>query len=194
MKKTNATSPLVGGRYSANRGSRLSTPTVITSRSRSALSSSSTSKFATVSPKPASSSSAVASSSSTGSNSKLPFYVDEMVRVEGFDATAVVRYVGSILSFDPSEIWVGIEFDQPCGKCDGKVRVTRDGVTRDQRYFTCAPNHGCFMKATNKSVSKILTSTSARKMTTSSLPGRNNSSVMSSPAVASSPRAPIGMI
>ena len=28
-------------------------------------------------------------------------------------------------------------------------------ITRDQRYFTCKPNHGCFMKATNKSITKI---------------------------------------
>ena len=95
----------------------------------------------------------------------MPFHIGESIRVAGNNANAVVRYVGSILSFDPSEIWVGIEFDQPCGKCDGKVRVTRDGVTRDQRYFSCAPNHGCFMKATNKSISKSLTSSTPMRRT-----------------------------
>ena len=35
------------------------------------------------------------------------------------------RYVGRI--FDSDDIWLGIEFDQPVGKCDGVARLDQEG-------------------------------------------------------------------
>lgn len=108
----------------------------------------------------------------------LGYRVGDTVRVTGYSSPAVVRYIGSMLSFDPNEIWLGMEFDQPVGKCDGKVRVTKDGNTIEKRYFTCQQNHGCFMKASNKSLSKVM-SASRRQSTTSN--GTNSRTLFDSP-------------
>ncbi|KCV68879.1 hypothetical protein H696_04297 [Fonticula alba] len=54
------------------------------------------------------------------------------------DRRGIVRFAGPIDGL--SGIWVGIELDGPVGKNDGTVK--------GKRYFTCAPNHGLFVRPT----------------------------------------------
>ena len=49
------------------------------------------------------------------------------VSINGNTVSAQVKYAGAIIGFDSSDIWLGLEFPEPVGKCDGKVRVTKDG-------------------------------------------------------------------
>jgi len=67
--------------------------------------------------------------------------VGDLVEVRTNEAGSSVRrgrvaYVGETQFADG--IWVGVVFDGPAGKNDGSV----NGV----RYFTCAPNHGSFLR------------------------------------------------
>ena len=50
--------------------------------------------------------------------------------------TGAVRFIGPIAKDGPTRI--GIELDQPVGLNDGSARGTQ--------YFSCAPNHGVFLK------------------------------------------------
>lgn len=56
---------------------------------------------------------------------------------EGFHKRGTVRYVGPT-KFVKTGIWVGIEYDEPIGKNDGSVQ--------GERYFTCQPNFGVFVR------------------------------------------------
>jgi dynactin 1 len=58
-------------------------------------------------------------------------------RVEYKDGIlAVVRYAGK--THFSSGQWIGLELEDDSGKNDGSVQ--------DQRYFTCAPGHGMFVR------------------------------------------------
>lgn len=50
--------------------------------------------------------------------------------------SAAVRFVG-VTAFAAGE-WIGVEFTEPLGKNDGSVQ--------GQRYFSCQPNHGMFLR------------------------------------------------
>ncbi|CAO1627280.1 unnamed protein product [Parajaminaea phylloscopi] len=50
-----------------------------------------------------------------------------------------VRYVGHPAFASSSQLWVGVEFDEPVGKNDGSVQ--------GKRYFDCKPRHGGFVRA-----------------------------------------------
>ena len=60
--------------------------------------------------------------------------VGSRVLVAGKPGT--VRFFGET-QFGAGE-WVGVELDAPDGKIDGKVN--------EVQYFTCAPNHGLFVR------------------------------------------------
>ncbi|KAL6711326.1 hypothetical protein ACN47E_005857 [Coniothyrium glycines] len=51
----------------------------------------------------------------------------------------LVKYVGTIHVAEG--IWLGVQLDEPAGKNDGSVR--------GERYFTCPPAHGLFVKPTS---------------------------------------------
>ena len=61
----------------------------------------------------------------------------EVVTQEG-SKRGVVRYVGTALQGLPKGYWVGIEYDEPVGKNDGRVK----GV----RYFECTNMYGGFVR------------------------------------------------
>lgn len=49
-----------------------------------------------------------------------------------------VKYVGEVPQIPGLGSWIGVALDEPTGKNDG----TAAGV----RYFTCATNHGVFVR------------------------------------------------
>jgi tubulin-folding cofactor B len=53
-----------------------------------------------------------------------------------------VRYVG-LVDFKPS-YWVGVEYDEPVGKHDGRVE--------GKKYFECRPKYGAFVRPTQVTV------------------------------------------
>eukprot|EP00419_Tripos_fusus_P015002 CAMPEP_0172755284 /NCGR_PEP_ID=MMETSP1074-20121228/159570_1 /TAXON_ID=2916 /ORGANISM="Ceratium fusus, Strain PA161109" /LENGTH=104 /DNA_ID=CAMNT_0013588351 /DNA_START=51 /DNA_END=361 /DNA_ORIENTATION=- len=63
------------------------------------------------------------------------FRVGERVQIT-LPVIGTVRYIGKT-EFG-SDDWVGVELDDPMGKHDGSVR--------NNRYFTCPPCHGLFVR------------------------------------------------
>ncbi|THH30511.1 hypothetical protein EUX98_g3683 [Antrodiella citrinella] len=57
---------------------------------------------------------------------------------EDFHKRGTVRFVGPTKFGYGEGIWVGIEYDEPIGKNDGSVQ--------GERYFTCKPNFGVFVR------------------------------------------------
>jgi len=57
---------------------------------------------------------------------------------EGFHKRGTVRFVGPTKFGQGDGVWIGIEYDEPIGKNDGSVS--------GERYFTCKPNFGVFVR------------------------------------------------
>ncbi|KAI9464645.1 CAP Gly-rich domain-containing protein [Boletus coccyginus] len=56
---------------------------------------------------------------------------------EGLHKRGTVRFVGQTI-IGKAGVWVGIEYDEPIGRNDGSVQ--------GERYFTCRPNYGVFVR------------------------------------------------
>jgi len=56
----------------------------------------------------------------------------------GLNKRGTVRFFGKTKFAKGEGVWVGIEYDEPMGKNDGSVQ--------GERYFTCSPNYGAFVR------------------------------------------------
>lgn len=83
----------------------------------------------------------------------------------------LVKYVGAIHVAEGD--WLGIELPTPTGKNDGSVR--------GERYFTCPPGHGLFIRESN--ITRILTQPVAK-----SVP-KATAATVSEPKLAAKPKA-----
>jgi len=61
----------------------------------------------------------------------------------GLKKRGAVRFVGTT-KFGGGGVWIGIEYDEPLGKNDGSVQ--------GDRYFTCRPSYGAFVRPDKVSV------------------------------------------
>ena len=59
---------------------------------------------------------------------------------------ALVRFVGNSVETLPRGFWVGVEYDEPVGKNDGRPPKS------DTRLFECAANHGGFVRPASVTV------------------------------------------
>ena len=59
---------------------------------------------------------------------------------------ALVRFVGNGVESLPEGFWVGVEYDEPVGKNDGRPPKS------ERRLFECAPNHGGFVRPASVTV------------------------------------------
>jgi len=65
----------------------------------------------------------------------MPIQINDRIALKN-NLVGIVRYIGPVEG--RSNDWVGIELDEPRGKNDGSYN--------NKRYFSCAPNHGLFVK------------------------------------------------
>lgn len=98
-------------------------------------------------------------------------------RVGIFNQFGIVRFVGATNFADG--IWIGIEFDEPIGKCDGTIG--------GRRYFSCNKDHGIFLLAPDVTINSVELSTSAKRPSQAHAkvrphPPRRMSSMHSSPS------------
>lgn len=56
---------------------------------------------------------------------------------EDLHKRGTVRFVGPT-KFSATGVWIGVEYDEPIGRNDGSVQ--------GERYFTCRPNYGVFVR------------------------------------------------
>ncbi|KAJ6605821.1 CAP Gly-rich domain-containing protein [Mycena sp. CBHHK59/15] len=56
----------------------------------------------------------------------------------GLSKRGTVRFVGPTTFGTGEGVWVGVEYDEPMGKNDGSVK--------GERYFSCRPNYGAFLR------------------------------------------------
>ncbi|KAJ7089808.1 tubulin-folding cofactor B [Mycena belliarum] len=56
----------------------------------------------------------------------------------GLSKRGTVHFVGPTTFGNGEGIWVGVEYDEPMGKNDGSVK--------GERYFSCRPNYGAFVR------------------------------------------------
>jgi len=56
----------------------------------------------------------------------------------GLNKRGTVRFFGKTKFAKGEGVWVGIEYDEPMGKNDGSIQ--------GERYFTCRPNYGVFVR------------------------------------------------
>ena len=91
----------------------------------------------------------------------VQFKVNEKVIVEtessGGERSATVRFIGKVPEIGMG-FWIGVEFSNAHGK--------NDGSTGGQRYFTCKPEHGSFLRPSKLKHARNSSSQTRQQMVT----------------------------
>lgn len=69
----------------------------------------------------------------------MTIQINDRIKINKGKLCGVIRYIGKVKNKEGT--WIGLELEEPKG--------SNNGTINGEKYFTCAPNHGMFVKYKN---------------------------------------------